>query len=91
MLNFELNRIPLKANGNKTEVVDLSLTETPSFMYQMPMLFGSNKNKAMINIDMTTSAVMVTSDICNNCETMAYKPGTSQTANSTGTRWQYDL
>ena len=60
-------------------------------MYQMPVFFGSSKNKARLALDHSTTAALVTSDICSNCKTKAYKPGTSLTTFNENTKWQFDL
>ena len=65
-------------SSDDEEVVDPTPTQIfdakkTGYRYQAPIYFGANKNKAMMSFDTSTSYTTVTSDICTNCETQAYK------------------
>ena len=59
--------------------------------YQAPIYLGSGKNKAMVAFETGSSYTTVTSDLCSNCATKAYKPGTSDTEDNLGTQWQLEI
>ena len=48
-------------------------TEKSGYRYQAPIFFGANKDRAMMAFDTSSSFTTVTSDICSNCKTKAYR------------------
>ena len=63
----------------------LSDLKRSGYRYQAPMYFGTGKNKGSISFDTGSSYTIVTSDICANCHSKVYKPGTSNSEENLGT------
>ena len=71
-----------KSDSDSSDDEEVVVDPTPSqifdakkagYRYQAPIYFGANKNKALMSFDTSTSYTTVTSDLCSNCETQAYK------------------
>ena len=84
-LKFDLERVPfehplLTAGSEVYSLPSASLQLKKSgYRYQAPVYFGSAKNPAIMSFDTGSSYTTVTSDLCTNCSSKSYKPGTSET------------
>ena len=93
MISIDLERIPKQIQPDidayhPSGYIDVSQT---GWTYQAPAFFGSGKNEAKMTFDMGSSYTTVTADTCSNCNSKAYKPGTSDSEVNLGSPYQLDI
>ena len=83
-----LQRGPDDNEEDRSTTIELKRS---AFRYQAPMYFGTSRNKGMMAFDTGSPFTTVTSDICANCHSKVYKPGTSDLEENLGTQWAIDI
>lgn len=78
--NSQSNSKRVRAEADDVDITPSQIFDVKQYgyRYQAPIYFGQSKAKAMMAFDTGTSYTTVTSEMCSNCETKAYKQGSGK-------------